>query len=93
MTESERLAAEQQQQVSAGSSNRFVANTNEEANRRTLSRASDLDAAAAKFVKSNVGNRNNDFDLSNVGDGGYNNMRSWSRQSKWSSGKFQMVIL
>lgn len=89
MTEAERLAAAQQQQVASSSSDRFVANNHEEANRRTYDRAADLDSLAAKFVSTNMGNRNN-IDLSNVDSnnaGSFNNVRSWSRQSKWASGE------
>jgi hypothetical protein len=90
MTEAERLAAAQQQQVvSSSSSDRFVANNHEEANKRTYDRAADLDSLAAKFVGTNMGNRNS-IDLSNAdlnNAGGFQNVRSWSRQSKWASGE------
>ena len=89
MSESERLARLQQQQIAGSSNNAAV--TNLEANRRTLNAASNLDSAAASFVRSsNLANRNSEFDSSNTdasGAGGFNRVRSWNKQSKWSSGK------
>lgn len=89
MSESERLARLQQQQVSASSRNAGVTST--DANRRTLQTASNLDSAAATFVRSSdLANRNSEFDSSNsdvTGTGGFNRARSWNKQSKWSSGK------
>lgn len=89
MSESERLARLQQQQIAGSSSN--VALSNLDANRRTLNTASSLDSAAANFVRSsNLANRNSEFDSSNAdasGSGGFNRVRSWNKQSKWSSGK------
>jgi len=88
MSESERLARLQQQQIAGTASN--VAVSNIEANRRTLNTASNLDSAAANFVRSsNLANRNSELDASNVdtsGSGGFNRVRSWNKQSKWSSG-------
>lgn len=86
MTESERLARLQQQQVTGSSRNVGIANS--DANHHTLQTASNLDSAAASFVRSSdLANRNSEFDSSN-GDvtGGYNRVRSWNKQSKWSSG-------
>lgn len=91
MSESERLARLQQQQISGSSSN--VAISNLDANRRTLNTASNLDSAAANFVRSsNLASRTSDFDTASVdgsdsGAGGYNRVRSWNKQSKWASGK------
>lgn len=90
MSESERLARLQQQQISGSSSNSALSNS--EANRRTIQTASNLDSTAANFVRtSNLANRNSEFDSSNIdasGTGsGFNRVRSWNKQSKWSSGK------
>lgn len=94
MSESERLARLQQQQIAGSASN--VAVSNIEANRRTLNTASTLDSAAANFVRSsNLANRNSEFDASNVdtsGSGGFNRVRSWNKQSKWSSGKNKISV-
>lgn len=86
MSESERLARLQQQQI-AGSSSSAV-HSNSEANRRTIQTASNLDSTAANFVRgSNLANRNSEFDLGNTdASNGYNRVRSWNKQSKWSSG-------
>jgi hypothetical protein len=95
ISESERLAKLQQQQIS-GSSN-GVAISNSEANRRTMQVASNLDSTAANFVRtSNLANRNSELDSSNAdasGAGGYNNVRSWNKQSKWSSGIMKTLFL
>lgn len=93
MTEAERKARLQQQQISGSSSN--SANSNSEANRRTIQTASNLDSAAANFVRtSNLANRNSEIDSANIdgagagaGAGGYSRVRSWNKQSKWSSGE------
>lgn len=93
MSESERLARLQQQQISGSSSNAAAA-SNYDANRRTLHTASNLDSAAANFVRSsNLASRNSEFDTASVdgaatgaGAGGFNRVRSWNKQSKWSSG-------
>lgn len=94
MSESERLARLQQQQIVASSSN--VALSNLDANRRTLNTASNLDSTAANFVRSsNLANRNSEFDSSNVdssGASGFNRVRSWNKQSKWSSGMNKQTI-
>lgn len=90
MSESERLARLQQQQIAGGSSS-SAGLTNLDANRRTLNTASNLDSAAASFVRSsNLASRISDADSSSVdgtGAGGFNRVRSWNKQSKWSSGK------
>lgn len=89
MSESERLARLQKHQISGSSSN--VAVTNSEANRRTFETAANLDSTAANFVRSsNLANRNSEFDTASADGaevGGYNRVRSWNTQSKWSSGK------
>lgn len=101
MSESERLARLQQSQIS-GSSGSSAAGSNYEANARTLQTASNLDSAAANFVRtSNLASRNSDYDTANVdasgtgtgGAGGYNRVRSWNKQSKWSSGKSRFKTL
>jgi len=88
MSEAERLAKLQQQQISGSSSNYAI--TNSDANRRTLHTASNLDSAAANFVRSsNIANRNSEYDSANLDGstgGGYNRVRSWNKQSKWASG-------
>lgn len=97
ISESERLARLQQHQI-AGSSSNVAASSNTDAsshydaNRRTLQAASNLDSAAANFVRSsNLASRNSEFDTASVdgagtGAGGFNRVRSWNKQSKWSSG-------
>lgn len=91
MSESERLARLQQHQIAGTSSGSAISSS--DANRRTLNTASSLDSAAANFVRSsNLASRTSDVDSSNVegvgaGAGGYNRVRSWNKQSKWSSGK------
>lgn len=89
MSESERLAREQQRQI-AGSASQVA--TVDEANRRALNSAANLDSAAASFVSSsNLSNRLAS-ELDNVenvaGTGGYQRVKSWQKQSKWASGKF-----
>lgn len=93
MTEAERLARLQQQQIASSSGSSNVAVTNSEANRRTLQNAANLDSAAAQFVSSsNVANRNSELDTLSVdsgaavGPGGYKRVKSWQKQSKWASG-------
>ncbi|CAG9797964.1 unnamed protein product [Chironomus riparius] len=88
MSESEKLAREQQRQV-AGSQTSSSQLTASEANRRTVNTANTLDTAAANFVGStNLQSRLNDFD--NVeslgGTGGFKRVKSWQKQSKWASG-------
>lgn len=88
ISESERLARLQQQQIAGASSGSAVSTS--DANRRTMQTASSLDSAAANFVRtSNLANRNSELDTAsfdNSGTGGYNKVRSWNKQSKWSSG-------
>lgn len=87
ISESERLARLQQQQIAGSSSGSAVSSS--DANRRTLQTASTLDSAAANFVRSsNIANRNSELDTASydAGAGGYNKVRSWNKQSKWSSG-------
>lgn len=97
MSESERLARLQQQQI-AGTSSGYL-QSNAEANRRTLQTASNLDNTAANFVgsASQLSNRNSEYDTASVGGsgagaGGYNRVKSWNKQSKWSSGGFQRKV-
>lgn len=89
MSESERLARIQQQQV-ASSSSSTSALMAAEANRRTVNTASNLDTAAANFVSSNnLSSRLSDLDnVENLsGNGGFQRVKSWQKQSKWASGK------
>jgi hypothetical protein len=94
MSESERLARLQQQQVanSRQSSSSASHSSVAEANRRTLEMAQRLDSAAANFVGStNLSNRNAEVDAENIGGvdaGGFQRVKSWQKQSKWESGKF-----
>jgi hypothetical protein len=88
MSESEKLAREQQRQI-AGSQTSSSQLSASEANRRTVNTANTLDSAAANFVGStNLQSRLNDFD--NVeslgGTGGFKRVKSWQKQSKWASG-------
>lgn len=96
MSESERLARLQQQQIAGSSSGGSLSTY--DANRRTVQNAANLDSAAANFVRtSNLASRTSDFDTASVdggaarvgagaGAGGFHNVRSWNKQSKWSSG-------
>jgi hypothetical protein len=103
MTESERLAYEQQQQIanSRTSSSSLVSSLSaDEANRRTISAAQNLDAMAANFV--NSGSRNNNaLDLNSLsmrlgddasGNGGFTRVKQWEKQSKWESGEQNKFI-
>jgi len=90
MSESEKLAREQQRQIASSRSSSSQVSA-AEANRRTVNTASTLDSAAANFVGStNLQSRLNDFD--NVeslgGTGGFKRVKSWQKQSKWASGKW-----
>lgn len=96
MSESERLARLQQQQIAGSSSGGSLSTY--DANRRTVQNAANLDSAAANFVRtSNLASRTSEFDTASVdggaarvgtgtGAGGFHNLRSWNKQSKWSSG-------
>lgn len=87
MSESERLARIQQNQIAASQSASGYSAT--EANRRTVNVASNLDSAAANFISSsNLGNRFSELDnVENIaGTGGYKRVKSWQKQSKWASG-------
>lgn len=90
MTETERLARLQQQQIASSSRGSDISSS--DANRRTIQTASNLDSAAADFVRSsNLANRNSEFDsntdiASGTGGTGYQKVRSWNKQSKWASG-------
>ncbi|XP_070509318.1 serine-rich adhesin for platelets-like isoform X2 [Chironomus tepperi] len=90
MSESEKLAREQQRQI-AGSQSSASQLTASEANRRTVNTASTLDSAAANFVGStNLQSRLSDFDnvesLGGAGGTGFKRVKSWQKQSKWASG-------
>lgn len=92
MSESEKLAREQQRQI-AGSSQSSSSQllTASDANRRTVNTANTLDSAAANFVGStNLQSRLNDFDnVESLGGSGtgFKRVKSWQKQSKWASGK------
>lgn len=94
MSESERLARLQQQQLASSRQSSSSHSSVAEANRRTLDTASRLDAAAANFVgSSNLASRNSELDAESIGTadggaGGYQRTRSWQKQSKWESGEF-----
>lgn len=92
MSESERLARLQQQQL-ASSSHQSSLSSASEANRRVLDQAQRLDSAAANFVgSSNLASRNSELDaesLSGNGTGGYQRVKSWQKQSKWESGELK----
>ena len=98
MSESERLARLQQQQIGGSSSGSLQSAS--ELNRRVAQQATSLDSAAAGFVSgSSLGNRFNEHENSNVnaagtgaGTPGYQHVRSWNRQSEWSSGKNVLLI-
>jgi hypothetical protein len=92
MTESERLARVQQQQIASAIRSSSALSSVDEANRRTINNAQHLDAAAAGFVhsNSNLANRlNSELDTVETlpGSGGFQRVKSWSKQSKWASGK------
>jgi hypothetical protein len=96
MSESQRLAEAQQRQIAPPSSlpqhqaSSSSYSSASEANRRTLDLAQRLDSAAANFVHSqNLANRQSEFDtedLGSTGNGGYQRVKSWQKQSKWESG-------
>ena len=89
MSESEKLAREQQRQIAGSQSSSSLVSASD-ANRRTVNTANTLDAAAANFVGStNLASRLNDFDtVENLGGtGGFKRVKSWQKQSKWASGK------
>jgi hypothetical protein len=90
MSESEKLAREQQRQIASSQSSSSQISASE-ANRRTVNTASTLDSAAANFVGStNLQSRLNDFDnVESLGGttGGFKRVKSWQKQSKWASGK------
>lgn len=89
MSESERLARIQQQQIAASARGSQAVSSVDEANRRTVNSAQHLDAAAASFVgSSNLRNRlNSELDtVETIPTGGYQRVKSWQKQSKWASG-------
>lgn len=98
MSESERLARLQQQQIAGSSSG--ISLSNLDANQRTLQAASHLDSTAANFVRnSNLANRNSELDTTSydgagTGNGnGYTRVMSWNKQSKWASGKIRKFLI
>lgn len=99
MSESERLARLQHQQVANSRQSSSSTSSQQasvlEANRRTLEAAQRLDSAAANFVSSsNLASRNSDMDaesLSGTGAGGYQRVKQWQKQSQWESGEFQKI--
>jgi hypothetical protein len=96
MSESQRLAEMQQRQIASSSQSQHQSSSSyssaAEANRRTLDLASRLDSTAANFVHSqNLANRNSEFDAEDlgaqaIGNGGFQRVKSWQKQSKWESG-------
>ncbi|KAG5674789.1 hypothetical protein PVAND_004737 [Polypedilum vanderplanki] len=87
MSESERLARIQQQQI-AGSAQSSAVSSVDEANRRTVNSAQHLDAAAANFVGSRtLADRVGELDTVETFPGSnFKRVKSWSKQSKWASG-------
>lgn len=99
MSEAQRMANLQRNQVASSSaSNRYDSNV--DLNRKIHNTATNLDAAAADFVRSsNLASRTSEFDAAgdvdrnNIGNnGGYQKVKSWSRQSQWASGKISIFF-
>lgn len=96
MSETQRMANLQRNQISTGSSNRYGSST--DVNRQVYKTAADLDAASADFVRSGSLASRSEFDADRnvvpvAPNGGYQKIKSWSRQSQWSSGEMENAFL